>query len=64
MAAQCEVDARLPISVHSPFSAIAARVIDVPADLSEIQLAAKKVCRWMAVPTELSRAALNRLGRY
>ncbi len=49
---------------ETPFRAVAARANYLAADRPECQYAAKAICRWMAAPTECSRAALKRLGRF
>ena len=49
---------------HTAFRAFAARANYLSADRPDCQYAAKEICRWMSAPTELSMAALKRLGRY
>ena len=46
------------------YRAIAARANYLAADRPALQYAAKEVCRWMSAPTDVSRLALKRLGRY
>ena len=57
-------DKPLSPDMHTHFRAIAARANYLSADRPDCQYAAKEVCRWMLAPTELSMAALKRLGRY
>ena len=57
-------DKPLDASRHTNFRALAARANYLSADRPDCQYAAKEICRWMSAPTELSLAALKRLGRY
>ena len=52
------------IDIMTLFRALAARADDLSADIPDCQYAAKEIRRWMGSPTELSRLALKRLGRY
>ena len=54
----------IPEDQHTNFRALGARCNYLAADRPDIQFSAKEICRWMANPTELSMAALRRLGRY
>ena len=64
LAEQFEEDKLLDASRHTNFRALAARANYLSADRPDCQYAAKEICRWMSAPTELSLAALKRLGRY
>ncbi len=61
---QLSTDRPLDEARQTPFRAVAARANYLAADRPECQFSAKEVCRWMAEPTEVSLAALKRLGRY
>ena len=64
LAEQYAVDKPLETSQHTMFRALAARANYLSADRPDCQFAAKEVCRWMSSPSELSLAALKRLGRF
>ncbi len=61
-----QLDADRPLETHkaTPYRAVVARANYLASDRPELQFSAKEVCRWMASPTEVSLAALKRLGRY
>ena len=61
---QHESDKPLSPDRHTSFRALAARANYLSADRPACQYAAKEISRWMSAPTELSFAALKRLGRY
>ena len=61
---QLDGDQALEPSKTTPYRAVVARANYLASDRPELQFAAKEVCRWMSAPTELSLAALKRLGRY
>ena len=63
-AEQLSTDRLLDAARQTPFRAVAARANYIAADRPECQFPAKEVCRWMSAPTEVSLAALKRLGRY
>ena len=62
--AQVNTDKLLPNEKISHFRSLVARANYLAADRPDIQLAAKEVCRWMQVPTELAVAALKKFARY
>ena len=64
LADQYASDKPLDPSSHTQFRALAARANYLSADRPNCQFAANEVCRWMSSPTEMSMAALKRLGRY
>ena len=61
---QLDGDAPLEASKCTPYRAVVARANYLASDRPELQFAAKEVCRWMSAPTDLSLAALKRLGRF
>ena len=61
---QLDGDAPLDASKRTPYRAVVARANYLASDRPELQFPAKEVCRWMSSPTDLSLAALKRLGRY
>ena len=61
---QHDSDAPLGPEKCTPYRAVVARANYLASDRPEVQFAAKEVCRWMAAPTELSLAALERFGRF
>ena len=61
---QLEGDAALEASKCTPYRAVVARANYLASDRPELQFSGKEVCRWMSSPTDLSLAALKRLGRY
>ena len=61
---QLDQDAALERQKCTPYRAVVARANYLASDRPELQFAAKEVCRWMSAPTDLSLAALKRLGRY
>ena len=60
---QFEGDAALDVSKCTPYRAVLARANYLASGRPELQLSSKEVCRWMSSPTDLSLAALKRLGR-
>ena len=61
---QIEEDKPLNPERHTIFRALAARANYLAADRPDCQFAAKEVCRWMSLPTDLAMSALKRLARY
>ena len=61
---QLSGDSALSGEKCTPYRAVVARANYLSSDRPELQFSGKEVCRWMASPTELSLAALKRLGRY
>ncbi len=61
---QLDGDAPLDASKRTPYRAVVARANYLASDRQELQFLAKEVCRWMSSPTDVSLAALKRLGRY
>ena len=61
---QLEEDADLDASKRTPYRAVVARANYLASDRPELQFSSKEVCRWMSSPTDLSLAALKRLGRF
>jgi hypothetical protein len=61
---QLDSDTALEAQKCTPYRAVVARGNYLSSDRPELQFAAKEVCRWMSAPTDLSLAALKRMGRY
>jgi len=61
---QLKDDQPLDVDGHTEFRALAARANYLAQDRIDIQLPAKEVCRFMSSPTETSKAAMKRMGRY
>ena len=63
LAEQISKEKALSESEFTRYRAMAARANYLAADRPDAQYAAKEVCRFMSAPTDLSWAALKRLGR-
>ena len=61
---QLKDDQPLDVEGHTEFRALAARANYLAQDRIDIQFPAKEVCRFMSSPTETSKAAMKRMGRY
>ena len=57
-------DVLLAIDRYTRVRGVAARANYLSADRPDCQFAAKEICRWMVVPTEVAMAALKRQCRY
>ena len=64
LAEQVAKEIKLDQGEHTKFRAIAARANYLAADRPDAQFCAKEVCRFMSSPTDVSWAALKRLGRF
>jgi len=61
---QLKDDKPLDADGHTEFRALAARANYLAQDRIDIQFPAKEVCRFMSSPTETSKEAMKRMGRY
>ena len=61
---QLKDDQPLDVAGHTEFRALAARANYLAQDRIDIQFPAKEVCRFMSSPTETSKEAMKRMGRY
>ena len=61
---QLKDDKWLGADGHTEFRAFASRANYLAQDRVDIQFPAKEVCRFMSSPTETSKDAMKRMGRY
>ena len=61
---QLKEDKPLSVEGHTEFRGLAARSNYLAQDRIDLQFAAKEVCRFMSSPTETSKEAMKRFGRY